>query len=463
MTKDQLIDAMSCDLAVATGSATADGSTIFAKNSDRPIGECQPLLLYPAQQNISAKSMRATYIDIPQVESTCTVYGSHIYNIFGCEHGTNEHGVAMGNIGNIGVEPPELTWGLLGMDILTICLQRAKTADEALDIAIALLEKHGSGGNPKQRGIGHATSYIIADATKAWRFTSMNRHWVAKEVTNNVAGISNVYDIGSDFDRCSAGIQDYVVQHGYLSHGAPFDFAKAFIGDYSLGGATIRANRINSLLTEKKGSVTVKSMMNVMRDHYEGSICAPRHSPYDGTVAAVCMHGNVDSYGTSTANMVAHMRDNVEDPFKIIYWGCMAPPCVSVYQPYFNVRWLPEDLAIADALYSEKSPWWVFNELERYVSLNYNEYAPPIRQAFDKMEDEFIAEAGELERNYDGNVQPLKDMMLRAHHRSFAQAKAFRDELKLQVKKHPTDRFAIKSFRVFCQMGNVPYDKTIFG
>ena len=34
---------VSCDSLVALGSKTASGRTIFAKNSDRPAAECQPL------------------------------------------------------------------------------------------------------------------------------------------------------------------------------------------------------------------------------------------------------------------------------------------------------------------------------------------------------------------------------------------------------------------------------------
>ena len=37
-----------CDSLVATGANTRSGATLFAKNSDRKSGECQPLLQFPA-------------------------------------------------------------------------------------------------------------------------------------------------------------------------------------------------------------------------------------------------------------------------------------------------------------------------------------------------------------------------------------------------------------------------------
>ena len=35
---------VACDSLVVLGGASADGAVLFAKNSDRPAGECQPLV-----------------------------------------------------------------------------------------------------------------------------------------------------------------------------------------------------------------------------------------------------------------------------------------------------------------------------------------------------------------------------------------------------------------------------------
>lgn len=37
---------LSCDTMVALGNSTKSGNVIFAKNSDRPLGESQPLCLF---------------------------------------------------------------------------------------------------------------------------------------------------------------------------------------------------------------------------------------------------------------------------------------------------------------------------------------------------------------------------------------------------------------------------------
>ena len=87
----------SCDTMVALGNSTKSGNTIFAKNSDRPVTEAQPLVVIPAEEHKEGEMVRCTYIEIPQAAHTYRVIGSKPYWIWGFEHGMNEHNVAIGN------------------------------------------------------------------------------------------------------------------------------------------------------------------------------------------------------------------------------------------------------------------------------------------------------------------------------------------------------------------------------
>ena len=89
--------ARSCDTWVALRNATADGSVILAKNSDRPPMEAQPLVQIPRHKHGPGETVKCTYIEIPQVAETYEHIGSKIWWAFGYEHGMNEHGVAIGN------------------------------------------------------------------------------------------------------------------------------------------------------------------------------------------------------------------------------------------------------------------------------------------------------------------------------------------------------------------------------
>ena len=85
-----------CDSVVAVGSQTSAGVTLFAKNSDRKPGECQPFVQLAAAHHPSAGRVRCTHIEIPQVAETYRVMGHSPWWVFGFEHGVNEHAVAIG-------------------------------------------------------------------------------------------------------------------------------------------------------------------------------------------------------------------------------------------------------------------------------------------------------------------------------------------------------------------------------
>jgi len=130
-----------CDTMVALPDATTTGTTILGKNSDRPIYDCQPLMMNPRANHASGEPLKLEYIEIPQVPVTYATIGSSPYWCWGYEEGINEYGVAIGNeaiftktftsaaaASKAGRAPAR---GLLGMDLLRLGLERGKTAREA--------------------------------------------------------------------------------------------------------------------------------------------------------------------------------------------------------------------------------------------------------------------------------------------------------------------------------------------
>ena len=63
----------SCDTWVAMQDATADGSVILAKNSDRPPMEAQPLVQVPRASHAAGEKVKCTYIEIPQAPVTMSI------------------------------------------------------------------------------------------------------------------------------------------------------------------------------------------------------------------------------------------------------------------------------------------------------------------------------------------------------------------------------------------------------
>ena len=60
-----------CDSLVAVGSATADGSLVFGKNSDRPAAEEQRPIYCPARRHPTGARVRCTYIWMTWGDNPC--------------------------------------------------------------------------------------------------------------------------------------------------------------------------------------------------------------------------------------------------------------------------------------------------------------------------------------------------------------------------------------------------------
>ena len=59
-----------CNVAIATGKATKDGSVILAKNSNRPNEECQWMVSYPGGDHNSGETVKCTWLEIQQTTYT---------------------------------------------------------------------------------------------------------------------------------------------------------------------------------------------------------------------------------------------------------------------------------------------------------------------------------------------------------------------------------------------------------
>jgi secernin len=452
-----------CSSMVALGNSTASGATIHAKNSDRPLNEAQPLCFYPAADYPEGSEVECTYIRIPQVRHTYACIGSRPYSIFGFEHGVNECGVSIGNEAVSGREFPERRWGLLGMDILRLALERSDTAANAVAIMGDLLETYGSGGDPRQRAPMFNANYIIADPKEAYLFESSQRCWVAKKV-KDVGFLANCYSIQDDYDLIGKNTYQTVISKGWALPGDKFNAAKVFSRDDCIFADVkgfLRYPRLRKLMQNRE-PLTPKMMMNNLRDHYEGELPSTLlYSPSAAKIPSICSHSGGLSGSTSAASIVSVLKSDAPDPFRFVYWGSMSPPCCSIFRPFFNINWLPEDLQHAHALYRNTDQWWIFIELERYISLNYDKFSVKVKEGFHALEDQFIEEADHLEKTFDGNIAPLKEFSMRASEQSFKLAKSFLNEIKTKLKREDIDRMMLTYFTQSAEGCGMPYDKNI--
>ena len=169
-----------CDSVIAAAPLTAEGTTLFAKNSDRHADEAQPFVQHPSAFHPRGAEVLCTHIAIPQVAETYRVMGHSPWWVWGFEHGVNEHAVAIGNHSVISNEPLESEPGLIGMDLVRLGLERGRDAREALEVIATLVETHGQGGAALAPDApGYHNSFLLADPESAWLMETSNRRWVA--------------------------------------------------------------------------------------------------------------------------------------------------------------------------------------------------------------------------------------------------------------------------------------------
>ena len=87
---------------------------------------------------------------------------------------------------------------LIGMDLLRLALERAESAEKAVEVITSLLERYGQGGNC---GYDHEfyydNSFLIADTKEAYILETSGRRWAARRVESRGA-ISNRLSIRSE-------------------------------------------------------------------------------------------------------------------------------------------------------------------------------------------------------------------------------------------------------------------------
>jgi dipeptidase len=386
---------LSCDTLVALSSATADGSVILAKNSDRAADESQPLTQVARATHMPGSPLKCQYIEIPQVAETLALIGSRPHWLWGLEHGMNECGVAIGNEAVFSKEVLPDT-GLLGMDLVRLGLERGHTAREALDVITRLLREFGQGGSGAEHvNMPYSNSFIIADASGAYILETSGRQYAWKAVSD-VASISNHIAIGTDWDGLSDDAVEHAVANGWWPNdGDRFDFSAAYRST-EMVPPQISAERLRQselLLEEYRGCVSPESMMRSLRDHYDsGTVFTPGREPDDGRCYSICMHA--DPVGTTAASMVAHLRG---DAGPTVYWASLGTACCGVFMPLYLDATVPEALTRAGSEFSKDSAWWLFKKLDEQVAEDFAARTPRVQDVWRELESQFESRAAAVE------------------------------------------------------------------
>lgn len=424
-----------CDTLVAVGAESADGVTVFAKNSDRKALEAQPFVQLPAAAHPPGSSVRCTHVEIPQVAETYRVMGHSPWWVWGFEHGVNEHGVAIGNMTVFSKEPVEEQPGLIGMDLVRLGLERGRSAREALEVIATLLETHGQGGAAlAPGGSGYHNAFLLADPDEAWNLQTTGRRWAARRATLDAC--SNHLSLGADWEIGSRDLDAFARASGWWPGSGRVDVAAAYRQTGVPGRISEpRLRRARELLAAARGRVDVACMERILRDHHDGgTVLRPGATSDDERFFTLCAHNDVT--GPTTASVVTRLPGDREAPWPV--WIAFATPCTGVFLPVYLDGVIPAALARGGAEPSDDSAWWSFQRLQAAASADLPRNTPLLRAAWADLEREVEAERTPLERraadlrrrgDADGAALLLSDFMARIWETALKTAERLRAQI----------------------------------
>jgi len=430
--------ASACTSIIVTRGASTDGSVMITYSCD-DAGLYASLSLLPAADHKPGEMIaieprgpedKRPPGKVPQV--------AHTYKVLGL---INEHQLAISETTFGGRKELHNPQGLIDCSLLmSLALQRARTAREAIQVIGRLVDEHGYGDEGE--------SFSIADTQEAWIMElvgtgpgSKGAVWVAVRIPDgHVSCHANAARIAefprNDPGNClfSANVESFARSKGWYdpNSGKPFRFCDAYCPatpesrrfcDTRVWSILRRAAPSQHLAPDyhrsKPGSqpyplslppdakLAAADVFTLMRDHYEGTefdmtqgvdagpFGLPRRwRPLVWKVDGV-EYGWERPIATQQAafTFVSQSRAWLPDPVGGLFWYGVDDPYTSCYIPlYCGIDALPKSYTGgSNSKFSWDSAWWVFNFVSNYSYLKWSQMIPEIRACQKDIESNFLA------------------------------------------------------------------------
>jgi dipeptidase len=418
--------------------ASADGSTMITYAADSHVlyGELSiqtPGKHMPGEMLDIYEWDTGKYLGkIPQAAETFSVVGN-----------MNEFQVSIGETTWGGRSELEDSTGIMDYgSLMYIALQRAKTARDAIHIMTDLTDKYGY--------YSEGESFSVADPEEVWIFEMIGKGpgntgavWVARRVPDGMvcahANNPRIHQFPlNDNKNClyARDVISFAREKGYFNgpdHEFSFSLAYAppdygalrfcearvwemfrrvapslnLSSDYVKG---IAGSEPLPLFIKPDKKLSVRDVMELMRDHFEGTEfdlskgigAGPFKLPYRWRP----LTWEVDSVeylnerATSTQqtgfSFVAQARSWFPDPIGGIFWFGVDDTYSTCYLPmYCGITQAPRAYAVGNGSFHEftwESAFWVFNFVSNFAYLRYQDMIQDIQKVQRELEGRFLAE-----------------------------------------------------------------------
>ncbi|MCH8498148.1 MAG: C69 family dipeptidase [Marinobacter sp.] len=344
----------------------------FAKNSDREPREPQVVVRQAPVFGDTARLVKTTYLEIPQVSRRYGVLMSKPAWCWGAEMGVNEKWVCIGHAAVFSTRRT-LKPALLGMDLVRLGLERSASASDAVTVITRLLEAHGQGGSAGffDKGFHADSSFVIADPEEAWVLECAGASWAARRI-NGAYAVANAYTLGSRYDLCSQDLAAY-----RPSFRVRFD---THLMPMLLGAPHRRRLSLEAL--KDSTNMTLARCASNLRLHHSRS-----RGPARGSNRDICLHaaGSIRRLQTTGA-MVACLAS--EPGQRGVYFTGTSATCLSLFRPAalngdFSVLTEPAEASAA--------PLWSRAERLHRQALVDRSFRRQLREHRDRVEQQVFA------------------------------------------------------------------------
>ena len=439
--------AEACTNLIVGKKASADGSVIVTYSADN-YGLYGTLRRFPAAHHPKGTKRRIVdgdtnhYLgEIDEAPETYSVIGN-----------INEFQVTIGETtfgGRAELTDPE---GIIDyVSLMSLGLQRAKTAREAIRVMTSLVEQYGYASSGE--------SFTIADPDEAWIMEMIGKGpgrkgavWVAVRVPDDcITAHANQSRI-RQFNRkdkqnvmCSEDVISFAREKGYFDgKDSEFDFAAAYSPtdfgmqrycearvwsffnrwadgmdrylDYAAGKPISESCQPMPLFVKPNKKLSVHDVMMSMRDHYEGTPFDTQKDigagPYDAPYRPTPLSWKVDgkeyfnerpiSTQQSGFTFVSQMRSWLPDAIGGVLWFGNDDANMIAYTPvYCGNTVQPEcyNTPGADAVtFSDKNAFWVCNWVSNMVYPRYSQIFPELQAVRDSLESSYFARQADFEK-----------------------------------------------------------------
>ncbi len=419
-----------CFMLAVGKKASADGSVMVARNCDSNSTEAQQVVSVPRKKHKPGETIRipdSKNMVIPEVEETFA-YTAIIRVAEGEEismsaGGINEFQLSAGASTGGWVKPEvdELTpWPdtVLGDYVMTLVLERCKTAREAVEWLGKMSEEYGS----------RTDNYILADPNEVWLYEQyQGYHWAAARVPDdcfiaegNSFRLAEIDPDDPDHYMCDPDLIPFAIQHGLWdpNSGQPFHASRAYATNdlnrprgkdgefpqpyYSLHRVWRAISLLNPsldldmyeptkeypLFVKPERKLTPEDLINVLKDDYSGTELDEYHAqeerfativdPYTGHyrhAPAWCKSRIIGCPQTITS-WVTQSRDWLPNEIGGLLWAGVAAAAASPHVPFYagNTRTPIEyrtGLAGDTGVYMKNSAYWLFENIGNLMNLFY--------------------------------------------------------------------------------------------